>query len=97
MNTAEKIQKTLQKKLSASKVEVLDQSSLHTGHKQSQLSGGGHYSVVIIAEIFKDKRPIERHRMVYQALAKELRQEIHALAIQAYSSEEYTPKLRQNK
>ena len=90
MNTPEKIQKILQKKLSASKVEVLDESHLHAGHSEAKNSGGGHYSVVVVSEIFKGKTALARHRMVYQALSEELKTSIHALAIKAYSLTEYS-------
>ena len=89
MNTPQKIQKILQEKLSASKVEVIDESHLHAGHSGAQISGGGHYSVLVVSKMFKDKTTLARHRMVYQALSEELKTSIHALAIRAYSPEEY--------
>ena len=90
MNTPKKIQKTLQKKLSASKVEVIDQSHLHAGHSEAKNSGGGHYSVVVVSELFKGKTTLARHRMIYQALSEELKTSIHALAIKTYTLEEYS-------
>ena len=90
MDTSKKIQDILRAKLSASKVEVLDQSQLHAGHKQAQESGGGHYTVIVVSEIFTGKKTLERHRLVYQTLAKEFQQEIHALSVRAYSLEEYS-------
>ena len=89
MNAPEKIQKTLQKKISASKVEVIDESHLHAGHSEAKSSGGGHYSVVVVSEMFKGKTTLARHRMVYQALFEVLKTSIHALAIKAYSPDEY--------
>ena len=89
MNLSEKIKKILCQKLFASHVEVLDQSHLHAGHKQAQESGGGHYTVIVVSEIFTGKKTLERHRLVYQALAQEFQKEIHALSIGAYSLEEY--------
>ena len=88
MNITQKIQKILQRKLSASKVEVIDESHLHAGHSEAKNSGG-HYSVVVISEMFKGKTTLARHRMVYQALSEELKTLIHALAIKAYSPDEY--------
>ena len=90
MNTPQKIQDILRTKLLASKVEVLDQSQLHAGHTQAQESGGGHYTVIVVAEIFTGKKTLERHRLVYQALANKFQTEIHALSIGAYSLEEYS-------
>ena len=76
------IAKILKDKLNATYVEVHDDSPRHAGHAQVQKSGGGHYAVVIVSDKFTGKNLIERHRMVYEALAG-LKNEIHALAIKA--------------
>ena len=86
MNSAELIRNLLIQKLSATKVEVSDESALHRGHKGA-MKGGGHYSVVVVSDLFKGKSLIERHRQIYDAL-NEMASEIHALAIKAYSVEE---------
>ncbi len=86
----QKIKKILREKLSASYVEVIDQSHLHAGHSEAKSSGGGHYSVLVISQVFKDKTTLERHRMIYQALSEEFKTSIHALAIKAYTPEEYS-------
>jgi len=85
----QKIQKILREKFSASTVSVIDQSHLHAGHSEAKISSGGHYSILVVAQVFKGKTTLERHRMIYQALLEELKTEIHALAIQAYTAEEY--------
>ena len=90
MNIPKKIQEILQKKFSACKVEVLDESHLHAGHSEAKSSGGGHYSVVVVSEMFQGKTTLARHRMVYQMLSEELKTSIHALAIKAYTLEEYS-------
>ena len=87
MNTSEKIQEILRRELRATRVEVTDQSDLHAGHQQA--SGGGHYNITVVSPLFEGKKMIERHRMIYQSLAKELQREIHALAIRAYSIPEF--------
>ena len=84
-----KIEQLLKQKLSASTIEVTDDSALHKGHTEAQKSGGGHYSVLVISEEFEGKGLVERHRLVYEAL-KDLKQDIHALAIKAYTPKEYT-------
>lgn len=78
----DQITKLLKEKLHASQVDVRDDSAKHAGHAEAQKSGGGHYSVVVVSESFKGKNLVERHRMVYEALAP-LKDKIHALAIKA--------------
>jgi BolA protein len=75
--------KTIEEKitsaLSATSVTVQDDSKDHAGHGAS----GAHVSVVVVAEAFRGKGPLARHRMVYAALAEEMKGPIHALAIVA--------------
>jgi len=65
--------------LQAISVQVEDDSAAHAGHGAS----GAHVSVVVVAEAFRGKSPIQRHRLVYGALAEEMKGPIHALAIVA--------------
>ncbi len=48
-----------------------------------------HFKVVIVTELFEEQRLIMRHRQVNQALADELRNHIHALAIHTYTPKEW--------
>jgi BolA protein len=50
--------------------------------------GGGHYRVAITAAAFAGKGLVERHRMVYAALAGEMKGAVHALAITARAPDE---------
>lgn len=65
--------------IGATIVEVEDDSASHAGHGAS----GAHVNVVVVAEAFAGKSPIQRHRMIYAALAEEMTGPIHALAIVA--------------
>lgn len=61
---------------------VKDQSHLHAGHAGAQ-DGKGHFDVTIVSEAFAGKRPLARHRQVYDALTEMLETDIHALRITA--------------
>ena len=61
---------------------VKDQSHLPAGHEGAR-DCGGHFDVTIVAEAFAGKRPLARHRMVYDALASMMPADIHALRIDA--------------
>lgn len=71
-------------------LEVRDFSAQHRGHAESQVHGGGHYAVTIVADFFRGLSRLARHRAVYRALHNELREDIHALKIAAYAPEEWT-------
>lgn len=73
--------------LAPSSLELIDDSHLHAGHAGAR-SGGGHYRLTIVSAAFKDKNTVARHRLVYDALGDMMRREIHALAIQARTSDE---------
>lgn len=64
-------------------LQVIDESHHHAGHSGSRPDGESHFRVVIVAEAFRAKSRVEQHRMVNAALAEELKQRVHALAIQS--------------
>lgn len=66
-------------------LEIVNQSHMHSGHAGSPGTGESHFAVAIVAEAFRGKSRIERHRMVNALLADELRAGVHALAIKAYA------------
>lgn len=80
MNIPERIEDTLRQALSATEVRVIDESALHAGHAGAA-SGGGHYRVTVVSPLFTGKNPVQRHRLVYAALANDMQQTIHALAL----------------
>ncbi|HEY0440572.1 MAG TPA: BolA family protein [Xanthobacteraceae bacterium] len=64
-------------------LRVLDESHQHEGHAGHRPGGQTHFRVYIVAEGFRGKSRIERHRMINAALAAELAGGVHALAIHA--------------
>ncbi|HLF17714.1 MAG TPA: BolA family protein [Candidatus Omnitrophota bacterium] len=89
MNTKEKIEKILLNAFRPQRIHIDDESALHAGHAQAIQSGGGHFSLTIVSEMFNNKRLIERHRMIYDCLKKEMKGGIHALKVKAYTPQEF--------
>jgi BolA protein len=83
------IQDRIQGKLSAtftpSHLEVINESFMHNVPEGSE----SHFKVVIVSEQFVSQRLIGRHRAVNAALAEELAEDIHALAIHTYTEQEW--------
>ncbi len=75
--------------LNPSTIEIFDNSQAHAGHAGAQ-SGGGHYHVMIVSEQFDGKSLVQRHQLIYKALGDLMKNEIHALGIEAYSPTEIT-------
>ncbi len=48
-----------------------------------------HFKVVVAAQAFEGLRPVARHQRVYQLLAQELQQGVHALALHTYTPSEW--------
>jgi acid stress-induced BolA-like protein IbaG/YrbA len=48
-----------------------------------------HFEAVVIAPAFAGKRSVQRHQMVYGTLGKAMGNEIHALALQVFTPEEF--------
>jgi BolA protein len=69
-------------------LEVLDESHQHAGHAGHRPGGETHFRVYIVAEAFRGKTRLERHRMINATLASELREGVHALAIHAAAPDE---------
>jgi stress-induced morphogen/rhodanese-related sulfurtransferase len=86
----DRIAKILRHDLAAIALEVNDESALHVGHVGGA-SGGGHYRVTIVSPLFASKNPVERHHMVYAALAAEMQQAIHSLVLTTLAPGEQVP------
>jgi BolA protein len=68
-------------------LELIDNSAEHAGHAGAK-QGGGHYSVTIVASLFDGKTMVQRHQLIYQALGDLMKNEIHALGINALTPSE---------
>jgi acid stress-induced BolA-like protein IbaG/YrbA len=78
--------------VSPSQVEAMIRAGLPDAQVQVQdLTGGGdHYQVVVVSNLFEDKRLVQRHQLVYGALQREMDSEaIHALTMKTYTPNEW--------
>jgi BolA protein len=83
MATRDVITEKLSTAFTPQSVEVLDESHQHAGHAGHREGGETHFRVYIVAEAFRGKSRLERHRMINETLASELKGGVHALAIRA--------------
>jgi BolA family transcriptional regulator, general stress-responsive regulator len=80
MNTRERIEQALRAALAPEHLHIDDESHLHAGHAGAA-GGGGHFRVTITSAAFAGRGLLERHRMVYAAVANEMKGAVHALAL----------------
>ena len=74
--------------LSPTVVDIQDDSAEHAGHAGAA-AGGGHFSLVIVSKAFSGKSRLARHRAVLERVGDLIPHPVHALAIQAYTPEEF--------
>jgi BolA protein len=83
MRRDEEITRKLTEAFDPESVRVVDESHQHEGHAGHRPGGQTHFRVYIVAQAFRGKTRIERHRMINALLAPELAGGMHALAIHA--------------
>ncbi len=81
---SERIARVLREGLSASYVEVEDESHLHAGHAGAK-SGGGHFRAVIVSERFEGLSRVAAQRVVFGVLGELMTSEIHAFAMSTFT------------
>ena len=81
------IESRLEEVFQPSWLQVKDQSHMHAGHVGAS-DGRGHFDVTIVAEGFEGCRPLERHRMVFEALGSLMKTDIHALRLHTFTPAE---------
>ena len=83
----DRIRSVLETAFAPALVAVLDDSARHAGHAGAK-GGAGHFRVRIESQAFAGRSRLQRHRMVYEALADMLPDQIHALNIEAISPDD---------
>jgi len=77
------LRSALEQAFAPSTLEIIDDSAAHPGSRS-----GGHFRVKLVAAAFRGHSPLERHRMVYAAVAPLLSGAVHALNIVARAPDE---------
>ncbi|WP_353184757.1 BolA family protein [Bosea sp. (in: a-proteobacteria)] len=85
---ADRITLKLNAAFAPQRLQVIDESHQHHGHGGWREGGETHFRVNIVSDAFRGKTRLERHRLVNAALAAELAERVHALAIAAKAPDE---------
>ncbi len=83
MAMADTIREKLTAALKPVSLEIADESARHQGHSGSRPGGETHFNVRIVSNSFAGQSRVARQRMVYAALAEEMKSRIHALVVTA--------------
>lgn len=60
---------------------------LSCDYVEVQGNDGQHFEAVVVSAKFNDINMVQQHQLVYQALGKRMRKEIHALSIRTFTPE----------
>lgn len=76
-------------------LNLVDESHLHAGHKESPGLPETHFNLEIVSPEFEGMSLLQRHRKVYALLADEMKDRVHALALKTKTPAEGPPKEQQ--
>jgi BolA protein len=82
MSVRDTIVEKLSEKFDPTHLEVIDESASHHGHAGWREGGETHFRVRIASPRFEGQTRLARHRAVMAALDAELKDRVHALAIE---------------
>lgn len=85
MSAEQRIKEKLMVALRPTRLDVINESHMHAGHRSSPGTGDSHFRVLVVSESFTGKSRVERHRMVNDALKGDVGGSIHALALATYA------------
>ena len=85
MSIQKMIEESLVSHFTPSHMEVENESHMHASGKGSE----SHFRCVIVSTSFEGQSLLARHRAVHDALAEPRARGVHALAIHAYTPEEW--------
>jgi BolA protein len=88
MSVADTIRRKLTERFAPTRVEIEDQSHLHSGHEGARPGGETHFAVTIVSAAFSGQGRVARQRLVYETLAQELAAGVHALSLTTLAPDE---------
>lgn len=85
---ADRLRVKLGSALHPSSLSIVDESARHAGHAGAREGGETHFRIRIISTEFAGLSRVERQRRVYAAVAEEIADGVHALALTTLTPEE---------
>jgi len=91
LHVQQSIESKLREALAPDHLEVVNESGMHAVAPGSET----HFRVVVVATVFAGKPRVAQHRMIYEILATERAEGLHALGIQTFTPAEYAADIAQ--
>src|SRR4051812_44362894 len=81
MTLKDRIEGKMKSVLLPQHMELVNESGNHNVPKGSET----HFKLLLVAKTFEGKSLVQRHRMVYALVEQEMKEGLHALALQTYT------------
>lgn len=88
MTYADRIRRKLTEGLAPERLDIADESGRHAGHGGAHPEGETHFHVTVVSAAFAGRTRVARQRMVYDLLAQEMAERVHALGLTTLTPEE---------
>lgn len=91
MSAEARLREKLMVALEPIRLDIINESEMHAGHRSSPGTGESHFRILIVSEAFAGKSRVDRHRMVNDILGEDVGRRIHALALSTFAPGERIP------
>ena len=91
MKMKQRIESKIRGSISVEHLQITDESHMHNVPTGAE----SHWRILVVSDDFVGMRSVQRHRRLYGALKQEMASSIHALAVDAFTTEEFTSKGRE--
>ncbi|MGO1119308.1 BolA family protein [Rhodovibrionaceae bacterium A322] len=88
MSITERIEQKITQALSPEQLDVIDDSAKHQGHGGWREGGETHFRVVVVSQLFEGMTRVARQQKIYQLLAEEMAERVHALQLKCVTPAE---------
>ena len=91
MSAETRLREKLMIALEPTRLDIVNESELHAGHRSSPGTGESHFRILVVSEMFAGRSRVERHRLVNDLLKDEIQGGVHALALATVAPGETIP------
>lgn len=88
MSAESRMRDALQKAFQPQRLDIINESELHAGHRGSPGTGESHFRILVVSAHFAGRSRVDRHRMVNAVLGSELALGVHAMALSTFAPDE---------
>ena len=85
MSVEREMRQRLMVGLEPTRLDVVNESHLHAGHRNSPGTGESHFRLLIVSPRFAGLNRVARHRLVNETLSGLVGGRVHALALATYA------------